>query len=95
MLLGSKEIDGSERDSKIFLEIMVAFVRSKCMKLVRHSLTSFGEDWSTNLKHKDKISWFEYGSVLSSAMIVKGRSLVLSSAVSLSLIFDAYPFREM
>ena len=28
-------------------------------------------------------------------MIVKGRSLVLNSAVSLSLIFDAYTFREM
>ena len=92
VLLGSKEVDGSERDSKIFLEIMVAFVRSKCMKLIRHSSIwgSFGEDWSTNLKHKDKISWFESGSVLSSAMIVKGRSLVLNSAVSLSLIFDAY-----
>ena len=37
MLLGSKEVDGSERDSKIFLEIMVAFVRSKYMKLIRHS----------------------------------------------------------
>ena len=83
-------------DSKIFLEIMVAF-RSKWMKLIRHSLIwgSFGEDWSTNLKHKDKISWFECGSVLSSAMIMKGRSLVLSSAVSLSLIFDAYTFRKM
>ena len=94
MLLGSKETDGSERDSKIFLEIMVAFVRSKCMKLIRHSLTwgSFGEDWSTNLKHKDEISWFECGSVLSSAMIVKGRSLVLSSAVSLSLILTHTPF---
>ena len=64
MLLGSKEIDGSERDFKIFLEIMVAFVRSKCMKLIRHSN-------------------------------MKGRSLVLSSAVDLSLIFDAYTFREI
>ena len=34
-----QEIDGSERDSKIFFEIMVAFGRSKCMKLIRHSLT--------------------------------------------------------
>ena len=45
-----------------------------------------------NLKHKDEISWFECGSVLSSAMIVKGRSLVLSSAVSLSLILTHTPF---
>ena len=81
---------------KIFLEIMAAFVCSKCMKLIRHSLArgSFGEDWSTNLKHKNKISWFECGSVLSSAMIVKGRSLVLSSAESLPLIFDAYTFAK-
>ena len=84
MLLGSKEIDGSERDSKIFLEIIVAFVRSMCMKLIRHSLTggSFGVDWSTNLKHKDKNSWFECGSLHSSAIIVKGGpwSLALLSA---------------
>ena len=75
---------------------MVAFVRSKCMKLIRHSLArgSFAEDWSTNLKHKNKISWFECGSVLSSPMIVKGRSLVLSSAESLPLIFDAYTFAK-
>ena len=97
MLQGSKEIDGSERDSKVFLEIMVTFVRSKCMKLIRHSLTwgSLSEGWSTNLKHKDKISWFERRTVLSSAMIAKGRSIVLSSAVSLSIIFDACTFREM
>ena len=51
---------------------------------------SRGEVISTYLKHKDRISWLEWGSVVSSAIMVKGRQFSWSCLVSLSRILHAY-----
>ncbi len=69
-----RETDVPEMESRIVLVFIKAFALSKCINLKRHT---------------ERISWFEWGSVHSAALMGKCRPFSCSSVVIRSLILHA------